>query len=89
MKIKSVERCGKADVFNLEVEDTHDFVIQGGAVAHNCADAARYMCMARPIKPRMKAERDPYYDSPLAQVFDIKKEDLTAIKPQARMEIIS
>ena len=46
MKIKSIRYAGKADVFNMEVEDTHDFVIQGGVISHNCADEWRYMCMS-------------------------------------------
>ena len=41
MKVKSISHAGKADVFNMEVEDTHDFVIQGGVISHNCADAVR------------------------------------------------
>jgi len=49
MKVKSITYAGKADVYNMEVEDTHSFVIQGGVIAHNCADEVRYMCMARPV----------------------------------------
>ena len=41
MKIKRVERAGHADVYNMEVEETHDFVIQGGVISHNCADETR------------------------------------------------
>lgn len=51
MKIKSITYAGKADVFNMEVDDTHDFVIQGGVIAHNCPDEIRYMCMSKPVKP--------------------------------------
>ena len=66
MKVKSVRYVGKADVYNMTVEDTHDFVIQGGIIAHNC-DAIRYFCMSRPIKPRMiKEEALPLHD-PLNQ----------------------
>ena len=52
MKVKSIEYAGKADVYNMEVEDTHNFVVNGGAVVHNCYDEWRYVCMARPIAPR-------------------------------------
>lgn len=51
MKVKSVTYAGKADVYNMEVDETHDFVIQGGMIAHNCADEVRYMCMLNPINP--------------------------------------
>lgn len=51
MNVKSVRLVGKADVYNMTVEDTHNFIIQGGVVSHNC-DEIRYMCMMRPIAPR-------------------------------------
>ena len=35
MRVKSIEYAGKADVYNMEVEDTHDFVVNGGTVVHN------------------------------------------------------
>lgn len=67
MKVKSVTYAGKSDVFNMEVEDTHDFVIQGGVIAHNCADEIRYMCMSRPIKPIVPIERKMILSDPLDQ----------------------
>lgn len=70
MKVKNVRYVGKADVFNMEVEDTHDFVVQGGVVVHNCVDEIRYFCMMRPIKPReVKQETLPMHD-PLNQFVD-------------------
>ena len=67
MKVLRVEECGRADVYNMEVEDTHSFVIQGGVIAHNCADEVRYMCMSRPISPVMPAEKKELRDDPLNQ----------------------
>lgn len=53
------------------------------------ADEIRYLCMARPIKPRMKAEPDPYYSSPQSMFLDIPKEDIMAApKRVACMEVI-
>ena len=49
MKIRSIRPAGRADVYNMEVADTHDFVIQGGVVSHNCCDEVRYFCMSRMI----------------------------------------
>lgn len=40
------------------------------------ADETRYMCMARPIKPRMAVPRDPYFDNPLFTELGIDKSDL-------------
>ena len=89
MKVKSISYAGKADVFNMEVEDTHSFVIQGGVISHNCADEARYFCMSRPIKPRAAAAPDEFSKNPLSIFLDIKKEDITAHSMRPRMEIIS
>lgn len=32
---------GKADVYNMEVADNHNFAVNGGLIVHNC-DAMRY-----------------------------------------------
>lgn len=89
MKVKSVTYAGKADVYNLEVEDTHSFVIQGGVVSHNCADEVRYFCMSRPIKPRVAVKADEFGQSPLSIFLDVKREDLTTPSAKPKMEIIS
>lgn len=53
------------------------------------ADAIRYLCMSRPIKPRMKPVDDKYAESPLSQIFDIPKEDIMARpKRRSRVEVI-
>lgn len=53
----------------------------------HCADSIRYLCMSRPIKPRMATVPDAYFQSPLHQALDIKKEDLTprTYKPQVQI----
>lgn len=67
MRVLSVEPVGNADVYNMEVDVTHDFIIQGGVVAHNCLDDARYMCMARPIPPRNIKKKVTVISDPLNQ----------------------
>lgn len=54
MKIVSITPAGKADVFNMEVEDTHNYVVNGGFVAHNCYDATRYFLMDHPMTATKK-----------------------------------
>jgi len=76
MTVKRITRAGRADVYNMEVDDTHDFVIQGGVISHNCADESRYFCMARPIGPRINLPPDGYHTSPQALFLDIPKEDV-------------
>lgn len=65
MRVLSVEPAGTADVFNMEVERTHDYVIQSGVVAHNCADEIRYMCMRSPITPPIIMHKPPKPFDPL------------------------
>ena len=42
VKIKKIRPLGREDVFNMEVADHHNFLVNGGLVVHNCIDAARY-----------------------------------------------
>lgn len=34
----------KADVYNMEVKNHHNFSVCGGFIVHNCCDAVRYLC---------------------------------------------
>ena len=52
------------------------------------ADAIRYLCMSRPIKPRMSAPPDGYSETPMAMYLDIPKEDIIARPKKQRMEVI-
>ena len=57
MRVTAIRPAGRADVFNLEVEDTHDFAVGSGIIVHNCYDELRYVCMENPIAPRPSAQR--------------------------------
>jgi hypothetical protein len=52
------------------------------------ADAWRYLCMARPIKPREMTKPDGFYESPLHTIFDLDRKDLIRRTPIPKMEII-
>ena len=52
------------------------------------ADETRYVCMARPIKPRMRKDPDRYNESPQSMFLDIPKEDIIAKPKRQRMEVI-
>ena len=72
MRVKSIRAAGRADVYNMEVEDTHSFVLESGVAAHNCYDELRYVLMANPMSPRPPAKRrvmvwDPLDLDPLKQ----------------------
>lgn len=53
------------------------------------ADETRYMCMSRPITPRMSQPKDPYLLSPQHLILDIPKEDILPRQKHARVEVIS
>lgn len=67
MKVTSIEYAGKADVYNMEVDDTHDYVVNGGIVSHNCYDEARYLFMEHPLTPRKNEVFTPPASDPLNQ----------------------
>jgi hypothetical protein len=64
MKVKSITYAGKADVYNMEVEGTHNFVVNGGLIAHNCFDETRYLLMERPLGPQPIKVRSPEAEGP-------------------------
>lgn len=53
--MKSIKYIGKEDVYNLEVEDHHNFSVNGGLIIHNC-DSLRYGLMSRPVANVIKPE---------------------------------
>lgn len=56
-RVKSVRVIGKEDVYNMEVENTHNYSINGGLIVHNC-DALRYFAIqwARPNPLDVKSD---------------------------------
>ena len=52
------------------------------------ADETRYLCMSRPIKPRIAAPVDTYSSSPMAMFLDIPKDDIRPARNRPRLEII-
>ena len=51
VEVTGFSDSGKADVYNMEVEDTHSFYANG-LVVHNCYDAGRFVLMARTMPAR-------------------------------------
>lgn len=56
--IKAIRKIGKADVYNMEVEDNHNFAIEGGLIVHNCMDSMRYFVKTKHIARVKRAYRD-------------------------------
>lgn len=71
MRVKSIRPAGRADVYNMEVAETHDFAVNGGVIVHNCYDECRYVCMKNPIAARVHV-------TPAVKGFDpLSTDDLT------------
>lgn len=65
MLIKKIEPAGRADVYNMEVDGTHNFAVENGIIVHNCYDETRYFLMSRPIAPRKYMQRQKRIRHPL------------------------
>jgi len=59
-KVISVKRIGEEPVYNLEVDGTHCFAINGGFIVHNC-ESLRYGVMSRPSPLKKKQENARYF----------------------------
>lgn len=57
LRIVSIRPLPPEDVYNMEVEDTHSFAVEGGIIVHNCYDGCRYGLMTRPWTPGVVKER--------------------------------
>lgn len=51
-KVKSIRFVGYKDVYNMEVEEHHNYSVEGGYIIHNCVDATRYAMTLDMRKPR-------------------------------------
>lgn len=48
MKVKSIRPAGIEPVYNMTVEEYHNYLIHGGVILKNC-DAARYFAVTRTL----------------------------------------
>lgn len=70
MKVTRIEASGTADVYNMEVEETHDFAVANGVIVHNCYDAWRYACQRYAITSPLEPEKKPKPYDPLDPLDD-------------------
>lgn len=59
LRIVAIRPLPPEDVYNMEVDDTHDFAVEGGIIVHNCYDSIRYGLMTRPWAPYVEPEKAP------------------------------
>lgn len=50
LSIVEIKYIGKADVYNMEVRNHHNYSVCGGFIIHNCMDAIRYVVMGLWLK---------------------------------------
>ncbi len=67
MRVIAIAPAGKSDVYNLEVDGTHDFVVENGVIAHNCYDEVRYFLMARYHSEEKKPDREQVVYDPFTR----------------------
>jgi hypothetical protein len=51
--VKSIKKVNPEPVYNMEVEDNHNFAVNDGLIVHNCMDACRYFVKTvKIVKPK-------------------------------------
>ena len=64
MKISRISKAGKEPVYNMVVDEFHNYMIHGGIILKNC-DALRYYCISRTmptLAPTEEYARDEFDD---------------------------
>ena len=62
VKVTGVHPDGVEEVYNMEVEDTHCFAVNGGLIVHNCMDATRYFVQTMNLV-RQKEQYTPLWNA--------------------------
>ena len=70
MRIKSIKPAGIEPVYNMTVEEFHNYLIHGGIILKNC-DAARYFCVTRTLGAEMVAPAIEEDDNDLVDYDDV------------------
>lgn len=61
--IQGVTPLGKAPVYNMEVDEYHNFSVNSGIIVHNCMDATRYFVKTmRLVQKNNKKQRKSIFD---------------------------
>jgi hypothetical protein len=69
-KIKSITYLGKEDVYNMEVDDHHNFSVNGGLIVHNCFDSVGYGLISHHAR-----QSDTLAEQEKKRSFDFDTED--------------
>lgn len=62
--IASIKPIGKQPVYNMEVDEYHNFSVNGGIIVHNCMDATRYFVKTmRLVQKNNKRKKQSIFES--------------------------
>lgn len=59
--VKSIKKVNPEPVYNMEVEDNHNFAVNDGLIVHNCMDAARYFVKTMKLIKQKTNYQSVYY----------------------------
>ena len=78
MKVKAVKPAGVEPVYNMTVEEFHNYLIHGGIILKNC-DAIRYYAVTRTLGAEMPmvAEPDDFDDGAVDYDDDMTGGEMT------------
>ena len=76
-----ITKIANEDVYNMEVENYHNFAVNGGLIVHNCMDCLRYICQDLPY------DMSGNYSGPdtvdFFEKLDTIKDDITSFQDLA------
>lgn len=78
IKIKGIKSIGKEAVYNMEVEEHHNFSVNGGLIVHNCYDSFGYGLILSP-RGNSKAIKEG-----ISKVEEFKKKKIKQLKCRAK-----
>ena len=61
LEIKNIKKIQNEDVYNMEVDDNHNFAVNGGIIVHNCMDSTRYFVKTMKIAVPKKVHNKMLY----------------------------
>ena len=60
IRVKRIQKMSAEPVYNMEVEQYHNFAVNGGLIVHNCIDSGRY-ALEPEISRRVATTRSDIY----------------------------
>ena len=68
-RVVKIRYFEKMPVYNMEVDENHNFITARGTVLHNC-DALRYFAISRTLPTQLAEPDDGFEDEPIEDYDD-------------------